>query len=84
MDIAYVQNHILSGEAFYTLMLVAFMLNISVPVTISLWKRHYAGYRHAGAENSVETRRVKESPAINNPANNISAPPTDAGISADY
>ncbi len=38
MDIAYVQNSILSTEAFYTLMLTAFWLNIAVPVTISLWK----------------------------------------------
>jgi Kef-type K+ transport system membrane component KefB len=38
MDIAYVQNSILSVEAFYTLMLTAFWLNVSVPITISLWK----------------------------------------------
>lgn len=48
MDIAYVQNHILSVEAFYTLMLVAFMLNISVPVTISVWKRRYAASSNSG------------------------------------
>ncbi|MBT5241381.1 MAG: cation:proton antiporter [Rhodospirillaceae bacterium] len=38
MDIAYVQNSILSTEAFYTLMLTAFWLNVAVPITISLWK----------------------------------------------
>ena len=38
MDIAYVQNSILSTEAFYTLMFTAFWLNVSVPITISLWK----------------------------------------------
>ena len=38
MDIAYVQNDILSTEAFYTLMVTAFWLNIAVPVSISLWK----------------------------------------------
>ncbi len=38
MDIAYVQNHILNDEAFYTLMFTAFWLNVSVPITISLWK----------------------------------------------
>jgi Kef-type K+ transport system membrane component KefB len=43
MDIAYVQNSILSIEAFYTLMLTAFWLNILVPVTISLWKPYYLG-----------------------------------------
>ncbi len=41
MDIAYVQNQILTTEAFYTLMLTAFWLNITVPVTITLWKPRY-------------------------------------------
>jgi Kef-type K+ transport system membrane component KefB len=41
MDIAYVQHHIMSVEAFYTLMLFAFMLNLSVPLTISWHKRHF-------------------------------------------
>ena len=41
MDIAYVQNKILSIEAFYTLMATAFFLNIAVPVTIALWKPVY-------------------------------------------
>ncbi len=38
MDIAYVQNSILSTEAFYTLMATAFFLNILVPVTTTLWR----------------------------------------------
>jgi Kef-type K+ transport system membrane component KefB len=38
MDIAYVQNSILTTEAFYTLMITAFWLNIAVPITIGLWK----------------------------------------------
>ena len=38
MDIAYVQNKILNDEAFYTLMITAFWLNVSVPIAISLWK----------------------------------------------
>lgn len=42
MDIAYVQNGILSTEAFYTLMVTAFWLNVSVPISINLWKRKYA------------------------------------------
>jgi Kef-type K+ transport system membrane component KefB len=41
MDIAYLENSILSTEAFYTLMLTAFWLNVAVPVTISLWKPVY-------------------------------------------
>lgn len=40
MDIAYVQNNILSTEAFYTLMVTAFWLNLAVPICISLWKPH--------------------------------------------
>ncbi len=41
MDIAYVQNPILSTEAFYTLMFSAFWLNVAVPITITLWKPVY-------------------------------------------
>lgn len=41
MDIAYVQHNIMSTQAFYTLMIVTFLLNLSVPLTISWWKRHY-------------------------------------------
>lgn len=50
MDIAYVQNEILSTEAFYTLMGTAFVLNILVPLTIRLWKPTYlASRRPSGA-----------------------------------
>lgn len=38
LNIAYVQNNILSTEAFYTLMLTTFFLNISVPLSIRWWK----------------------------------------------
>ena len=41
MDIAYVQNPVLSTEAFYTLMFTAFWLNVSVPISIRLWKPYY-------------------------------------------
>lgn len=41
MDIAYVQNNIMTTEAFYTLMLVTFFLNCSVPLTIKWWKTKY-------------------------------------------
>jgi Kef-type K+ transport system membrane component KefB len=41
MDIAYTQNRIIHTEAFYTLMLTAFWLNVSVPLTIRLWKSLY-------------------------------------------
>ena len=41
MDIAYVQNPILNTEAFYTLMITAFFLNVTVPLTIGWWQPHY-------------------------------------------
>jgi len=41
MDIAYVQHDIMSVEAFYALMLSAFLLNVSVPLTIRWWKKKY-------------------------------------------
>lgn len=41
IDIAYVQNNILNTEAFFTLMITAFLLNILVPVSITLWKPYY-------------------------------------------
>jgi Kef-type K+ transport system membrane component KefB len=41
MDIAYVQNNIFTTEVFYMLMFTTFWLNVSVPVTITLWKPHY-------------------------------------------
>ena len=41
LDIAHVQNPILPTSAFYTLMCTAFWLNVSVPITIRLWKRKF-------------------------------------------
>jgi hypothetical protein len=41
MSIAYVQNPILSTEAFYVLMFMTFRLNIAVPVSLTLWKPYY-------------------------------------------
>ena len=41
LDIAYTQNGIINTEAFYTLMFTAFWLNVSVPLTIRLWKTLY-------------------------------------------
>ncbi len=38
MDIAYTEHNVFTLETFYTLMLTAFMLNISVPLTIRWWK----------------------------------------------
>ncbi len=41
IDIAYVQHSILNREAFFTLMITAFFLNILVPLTITWWKPYY-------------------------------------------
>ena len=41
MDIAYVENDIMHTEAFFTLMITAFCLNIAVPLTISWWRPYY-------------------------------------------
>jgi len=41
MDIAYVDYHILSTEAFYTLMFTAFWLNVAVPISIKLFRPTY-------------------------------------------
>ena len=49
MDIAYVQHQILHVDAFFTLMITAFFLNVSVPLTIRWWRPHY----NAAAARSV-------------------------------
>ena len=41
LGIAYVENSILNTEAFYTLMFTMFWLNVSVPITLTLWKPYY-------------------------------------------
>jgi len=41
IDIAYVQHSILNEEAFFTLMVTAFFLNLLVPVSIGLWRPVY-------------------------------------------
>ena len=38
MDIAYTDHQLLSAQAFYTLMITAFLLNVSVPLSIRWWK----------------------------------------------
>lgn len=40
-NVAYVQHGILSREAFFTLMITAFILNVLVPVTITWWRPYY-------------------------------------------
>ncbi len=43
IDIAFVDNKIIDIEQFYTLIMVTFLLNISVPLVIKWWKPYYAG-----------------------------------------
>ena len=43
IDIAYVQNNVFTTEVFYTLMAVAFWLNLAVPLTIRFWRPYYDG-----------------------------------------
>ncbi|MEE8538481.1 MAG: cation:proton antiporter [Woeseiaceae bacterium] len=49
MDIAYVQHQILHVDAFFTLMITAFFLNVAVPLTIRWWRPYY----NAAAARSV-------------------------------
>ncbi len=41
LNIAYVQHRIITEHVFYTLMVTAFLLNVSVPITIRWWKSKY-------------------------------------------
>jgi Kef-type K+ transport system membrane component KefB len=41
MEIAYVQTKVMSADAFYTLMITCFLLNLSVPLTIRWWKKRF-------------------------------------------
>jgi Kef-type K+ transport system membrane component KefB len=43
INIGYVEHAIFTEQAFYTLMLTAFWLNVSVPVMIRLWHPYYTG-----------------------------------------
>ncbi len=43
LNIGYVEHAIFTEQAFYTLMLTAFWLNVSVPVLIRLWHPYYTG-----------------------------------------
>jgi Kef-type K+ transport system membrane component KefB len=45
INIAYTQNNIINLEQFYILICTVFLLNISVPVMIKLWKPYYLGIK---------------------------------------
>ena len=46
INIAFVQNQIIDITQFYTLMFTAFLLNITVPVSLKWWKPYYLGFKH--------------------------------------
>ncbi len=52
MDIAYVQNQIITTEVFYVLMVTAFALNVAVPVGISLWRPYFLGEKGSMLDHS--------------------------------
>ena len=45
INIAFVQHKIIDNTQFYTLMIAAFLLNVTVPVTLKLWKPYYLGFK---------------------------------------
>ena len=45
INIAFVQNSVISIVEFYTLMITAFMLNITVPISLKWWKPFYLGFK---------------------------------------
>ncbi len=45
INIAFVQNSVISIVEFYTLMITAFMLNITVPLSLKWWKPFYLGFK---------------------------------------
>ncbi len=55
LDIAYVQHGILNTEAFFTLMVTAFWLNLAVPVTILLWKPYFEGEKQLFSDKHPKT-----------------------------
>jgi Kef-type K+ transport system membrane component KefB len=46
IDIAYVENRLISIKQFYALMITIFLLNITVPTLIKWWKPYYLGKKH--------------------------------------
>ena len=45
INIAFVQNKIIDITEFYTLMFTAFLLNVTVPLTLKMWKPYYLGFK---------------------------------------
>merc|ERR1712039_265599 len=47
LNSAYLENTIFSEEMFFSLTMAAMMLNISVPITISLYKPYYMAHSNS-------------------------------------
>ena len=45
INIAFVQNKIIDITEFYTLMFTAFLLNVTVPLSLKWWKPYYLGFK---------------------------------------
>jgi Kef-type K+ transport system membrane component KefB len=45
INIAFVQNSVINNTEFYTLMITAFMLNLTVPLSLKWWKPYYLGFK---------------------------------------
>lgn len=45
INIAFVQNQIIDITQFYTLMFTAFLLNLTVPLSLKWWKPYYLGFK---------------------------------------
>jgi Kef-type K+ transport system membrane component KefB len=45
INIAFVQNKIIDVTQFYILMFTAFLLNVTVPISLKLWKPYYLGFK---------------------------------------
>ena len=56
INIALVQNKIIDETQLYVLMLTAFPLNITVPVSLKLWKPYYVGVKQLNLSGTILTR----------------------------
>ncbi|MCP5080110.1 MAG: cation:proton antiporter [Alphaproteobacteria bacterium] len=45
INIAFVQHKIIDVSQFYTLMFTAFLLNVTVPISLKWWKPYYLGFK---------------------------------------
>lgn len=55
LEIAYVQYKVMTANAFYTLMITCFLLNIAVPLTIRWWKVKYGHSAQIEIDQELET-----------------------------